>query len=240
MTGPVPVKETDDPALEKGKRVMDEFGAPPRQTSVRRLVYDADGKLLYDNTWRSFYVGEPSLVRVGTKEPPKKPAPSRRRPAKGGTPATHDDAGATAPTTADRADGHDSRSAVAIASANHGGNARRLPGRGVDRRVERLGRRDELAVALDPVLVPEARAADVDAAEVDRQHVVEDGGGAVVDPDAGRQRLDPLRLDRPVAARVVGEVRDARDLEPDDVRRRDGRCPARPSRRSARGRRRRS
>ena len=29
-TGPVPVKETDDPTLEKGKRVTDEIGAPPR------------------------------------------------------------------------------------------------------------------------------------------------------------------------------------------------------------------
>jgi vancomycin resistance protein YoaR len=71
-TGPVPVKETDDPTLLKGKRVTDQFGAPPRETSVHRLVYDADGKLLYDNTWKSYYVGEPSLVRVGTKEPPKK------------------------------------------------------------------------------------------------------------------------------------------------------------------------
>ena len=51
-TGPVPVKETDDPTLAKGKRVTDEFGAPPRETSVHRLVYDADGKLLYDNTWQ--------------------------------------------------------------------------------------------------------------------------------------------------------------------------------------------
>ena len=42
-TGPVPVKETDDPTLAKGKRVMDEFGSPPRQTSVHRLVYDATG-----------------------------------------------------------------------------------------------------------------------------------------------------------------------------------------------------
>jgi vancomycin resistance protein YoaR len=71
-TGPVPVKETDDPTLLKGKRVTDQFGAPPRETSVHRLVYDADGKLLYDNTWKSYYVGEPSLVRVGTKKPPKK------------------------------------------------------------------------------------------------------------------------------------------------------------------------
>ena len=53
---------------------------------------------------------------------------------------------------------------------------------------------------------------------MDRQHVVERRGGAIVDPHAGRQRLDPLRLDRPIAAGVIGEVRDPRDLEPDDVR----------------------
>ena len=91
MTGPVPVEETDDPALAKGKRVVDEFGTPPRETSVRRLVYDADGKLLYDNTWRSFYVGEPSLVRVGTQGAPEEEA---RREARGrqGRDARHDDA----------------------------------------------------------------------------------------------------------------------------------------------------
>ncbi len=88
-TGPVPVKETDDPTLAKGKRVTDEFGAPPRETSVHRLVYDPEGKLLYDNTWKSYYVGEPSLVRVGTKEPPKKPV--KKKP-KAGDPTT------TAPT----------------------------------------------------------------------------------------------------------------------------------------------
>jgi len=87
VTGPVPVKESDDPALKKGKRVVDEFGSPPRKTSVERLVYDANGKLLYDDTWRSHYVGEPSLVRVGTKKPPKKPAAKPIKPAKGGAPA---------------------------------------------------------------------------------------------------------------------------------------------------------
>ena len=87
VTGPIPVKETDDPRLQKGKRVVDEFGSPPRQTSVERLVYDANGKLLYDNVWRSTYVGEPSLVRVGTKKPPKKPA-AKARPAKGGAQAS--------------------------------------------------------------------------------------------------------------------------------------------------------
>ncbi len=87
VTGPVPVKAIDDPSLAKGKRVVDEVGSPPRQTSVRRLVYDANGNVLYDNTWRSFYVGEPSLVRVGTKAPSKKPAAGpKQKPVKGGGP----------------------------------------------------------------------------------------------------------------------------------------------------------
>ena len=101
-TGPVPVKETDDPSLEKGKRVVDEFGSPPRETSVRRLVYAADGSLLYDNTWRSFYVGEPSLVRVGTKAK-EKPAAKPKKPttAKGGAPTTSVPADGSATTPVD-------------------------------------------------------------------------------------------------------------------------------------------
>jgi len=35
-------------------------------------VYDADGKLLYDDRWHSSYVGDAQLVRVGTKKAPKK------------------------------------------------------------------------------------------------------------------------------------------------------------------------
>ena len=98
-TGPIPVQETDDPALEKGKRVVDEVGAPPRQTSVRRLVYDANDKLLYDNTWRSFYVGEPSLVRVGTKAPPKKSKKPKKPGAKPAATAEKAGTGATPPTS---------------------------------------------------------------------------------------------------------------------------------------------
>ena len=243
-TGPIPVKETDDPTLAKGKRVIDEFGSPPRETSVHRLVYDANGKLLYDNTWRSFYVGEPSLVRVGTKEPPKKPVKPKKAAAGDGTATRRP----TDPATTTPTDGTGTPNDPTVTSPlsrsdrvhEPGRHARRLPRRRVDRGVERLGGRDELAVPLDPVLVAEARAANVDAAQVDREDVVEHGGGAVVDADAGRQRLDPLRLDRPVAAGVIGQVRDARHLEPDDVRRHGGRCPARRSRRSARGCRRRS
>ena len=75
VVGRVPVKLTKDPALAKGKRVVEQFGAPPRRTSVTRRVYDAGGTLLYDDTWSSYYVGEPSLVRIGTKKAkPPKPA----------------------------------------------------------------------------------------------------------------------------------------------------------------------
>jgi hypothetical protein len=96
VTGEVPVEETEDPTLEKGKRVVDTYGAPPRETSVRRVVYDANGKLLYDNTWRSFYVGEPTLVRVGTKAPPK-PKPKQKPDAK--APAEKAGTGTTGPGT---------------------------------------------------------------------------------------------------------------------------------------------
>ena len=73
-------QQTKDPTLKKGARVVDEVGSPPRQTSVHRVVSDGDGKVLYDNTWRSYYVGEPTLVRIGTKKPPpKKPASEDRR-----------------------------------------------------------------------------------------------------------------------------------------------------------------
>ncbi len=91
VTGAVPVKKVKDPALKKGKHVIETVGAPPRATTVERKVYDADGKLLYDNVWRSSYVGEPTVIRIGTKKPPKpKNAGSR-----GGLPVTAGAAGAT-------------------------------------------------------------------------------------------------------------------------------------------------
>jgi hypothetical protein len=56
--------------------VVDEVGSPPLSTSVTRRVYDADGKLMFENTWYSSYVGEKEKVRVGTKPKPKpKPKP---------------------------------------------------------------------------------------------------------------------------------------------------------------------
>jgi vancomycin resistance protein YoaR len=74
VTGGMPVKRIKDPALKKGEQEVVEGGAPSRATSVRRKVYDADGKLLYDTTWRSSYDSETEVIRVGTKKPkPKLP-----------------------------------------------------------------------------------------------------------------------------------------------------------------------
>jgi vancomycin resistance protein YoaR len=71
-TGPVPTVITKDPKLLKGTKVVDEAGSAPLSTSVTRRVYSQDGKLLYETTWYSSYVGEKEKVRVGTKKPKPK------------------------------------------------------------------------------------------------------------------------------------------------------------------------
>ena len=87
VVGATPVKVTKDPTLKKGERVVDHSGSPPTATTVRRKVYDADGKLLYDDSWHSSYVSDAELVRVGTKKPPKKPKKKPAvAPAPGGAP----------------------------------------------------------------------------------------------------------------------------------------------------------
>jgi vancomycin resistance protein YoaR len=68
--GPPPVKRIFDPDLYVGEQVVVEAGSPSRAVSVRRLVYNRRGRLLYDNAWYSSYVAEPKIVRVGTKERP--------------------------------------------------------------------------------------------------------------------------------------------------------------------------
>jgi hypothetical protein len=59
-----------DSHLFVGEKVLKEYGQPPRSVSVRRLVYDAKGKLLFDTTWYSNYLAEPKVVRYGTKAVP--------------------------------------------------------------------------------------------------------------------------------------------------------------------------
>jgi vancomycin resistance protein YoaR len=69
-TGAPPVKRVPDSKLYVGQKVVEEYGQPSRSVSVRRLVYDAKGKLLFDTTWYSNYLAEPKVVRYGTKPVP--------------------------------------------------------------------------------------------------------------------------------------------------------------------------
>jgi vancomycin resistance protein YoaR len=75
-TGPVPETRIADPTLPEGEEIVEEYGEPPRATSVHRRVYDATGVLLHDDVWTSSYAGEPTVIRYGTKPKPEpKPTP---------------------------------------------------------------------------------------------------------------------------------------------------------------------
>ena len=70
-----PVKKTIDPSLAPGESVVEDPGESAFSTSVERKVYDASGKLLYDDTWSSHYVASPELLSVGPAKHKKKPQP---------------------------------------------------------------------------------------------------------------------------------------------------------------------
>ena len=100
---------------------------------------------MYDTTWTSYYVGEPTVVRIGTKPRPKPKAPAQ-------------DASVTPP-AAKAGEGTGSAPALPTASRRRlgpsdastnqsGTRVGRCVAR-VDRRVRRLAVRDALAVALD-------------------------------------------------------------------------------------------
>jgi hypothetical protein len=82
VTGQPAVKKIFDPALYKGERYVEDAGEPSRSVSVRRIVYDENGEVLYDATWYSSYRSEPRIVHIGTKprpveeepKPPKDPS----------------------------------------------------------------------------------------------------------------------------------------------------------------------
>jgi len=78
---------------------------------------------------------------------------------------------------------------------------------------------DELAISLDPVFVREPRSTQIRAARPHPQRLVEVRGAVISDRDFRGERLDAPVADPLVAAGVRSEIRDARDLEPDDERR---------------------
>jgi vancomycin resistance protein YoaR len=72
VVGAPRVKRVPDPTMLKGKNVVLEYGEPARATSVTRTVYDANDKVLHEDTWYSQYRSEPKVLRVGTKKPKPK------------------------------------------------------------------------------------------------------------------------------------------------------------------------
>nr|AHG52938.1 vancomycin B-type resistance protein VanW [uncultured organism] len=105
-TGAVPEQIAKDPNVLVGQRVVDQQGSPPLSTSVNRKVYDEKGKLLYDNTWYSSYVGDKSIIRVGTKKKPKpkpKEKPVTLNDSPSNYPLTDAGAGSTVPATTEPA-----------------------------------------------------------------------------------------------------------------------------------------
>ncbi len=97
VDGKVPWERIDDDTMFKGQKVVEQWGSPPRSTSVTRRVYRPDGTLLYDTTWHSYYVGEPTIVRLGTKVRPKVTPPptaedGAKQPADGAKKQPADDA----------------------------------------------------------------------------------------------------------------------------------------------------
>ena len=86
VVGNPPTTWRKDPTITKGQRVVSEAGSSPLATSVRRRVYSAGGKLLYDNTWYSSYRGEKRVILVGTKPKPQpKPKAKDTQPPAGET-----------------------------------------------------------------------------------------------------------------------------------------------------------
>ena len=70
VTGKPPVKRIPDSTLLANQKVVEESGEPSRSTSVRRIVYDRKGNVLFDTVWYSNYLAEPKVVRYGTKAVP--------------------------------------------------------------------------------------------------------------------------------------------------------------------------
>ena len=239
VDGKVPWKRIDDDTLFKGQKVVEQWGSPPRSTSVTRRVYRPDGTLLYDTTWRSYYVGEPTVVRLGSKLRPKVTPPP---PA---DTATQPVDLRSSPRTERRRLPRGRRPRLRRPRRRLGpedvldepvGDARR-PVRGrVDRGVAPSSRARRARRRARPGTRTRNRAPRISrAAHADRQHVVEHGGPLVLEVDAGRQRLDPTVADRLVAA---ARTPPGRRRGPPRARRRTthgGRFPARRSRRSGCG-----
>jgi vancomycin resistance protein YoaR len=99
VTGGAPTETEKNPNLYVGERVTTDSGEPSRKTSVERRVFDANGKLLYDDTWSSYYRSEPRIVDVGTKPKPVEPEKKKKKKPTETGPVTTDLTGTSPATT---------------------------------------------------------------------------------------------------------------------------------------------
>ena len=80
------IEQIIDAGLRRGTKEVEKQGAPAREVSVRRIVQDASGEVLYDDRWDSSYLAEKRIVRVGDGEPAT-PAPPPVEPTEPVAPA---------------------------------------------------------------------------------------------------------------------------------------------------------
>ena len=105
VTVPQHEERTLDKSLKPGTEVVDSAGVPGQATSVRRRVYEADGRLLYDSVWYSTYRWEPRLVRYGPDKPKKPKTPKKAGTPPAATTPEQTGPGATTPTETTPASG---------------------------------------------------------------------------------------------------------------------------------------
>ena len=227
VTAQPAVKRVPDPERFVGETSLETYGEPARSTSVRRRVYSSAGKLLSDNTWSSYYVGEPRVVIYGTKPKPK---PKPKPPPPTAAAADDDPARSTPPPPTTAAD--DRRQAAAPAAAASPPSFRPSASDRVDeerghaRRPER--RRVDAGVGGPAVGhgVPPRSIAYSKRKRAPRTSTQRTPMSRSV-REARRHQIADVRLDRRgvdarlaqgrVAALEPRQVVDARELEPDEV-----------------------
>lgn len=73
---PFSVAKKDDPTLAKGQTKVDTSGSGGMSIDCFRKVYDADGKLIWNDDFKSVYSMVPEVLLVGTKAPKPTASPT--------------------------------------------------------------------------------------------------------------------------------------------------------------------
>ena len=77
VTGPPKTERKPAPNLYVGDKIVEFAGAPSREITVERIIYQ-DGKVLRHETWYTHYLYEAKILRVGTKPRPEPVTPPQK------------------------------------------------------------------------------------------------------------------------------------------------------------------